>query len=207
MRRRALAILSLLSLLLCLASLAMWFRSHRVGEAWVFEPADLPAPAGSPPRWASGLRFYSYRWIASAGGRFQIIEKLLMTSRNDTSRQTRLGYQRNSVGWLQDRAYLRDNDPSEKYWVLPGVEIGWRPIVFTNNSMRVGYRNLIIAWRVPTLFFAILPALWVWRRWCAHVRLRKRQRLNLCPTCGYDLRATPSRCPECGTPASVEAKR
>lgn len=53
---------------------------------------------------------------------------------------------------------------------------------------------------------ALLPATVVPAGWLVRHRNRQRRRgRGLCPGCGYDLRATPERCPECGAPATAGA--
>jgi hypothetical protein len=46
---------------------------------------------------------------------------------------------------------------------------------------------------------AAVPAWWVFRR----AGQQWQGVAGLCPACGYDLRASPGRCPECGTPAAA----
>jgi hypothetical protein len=59
-------------------------------------------------------------------------------------------------------------------------------------SVHVSYWLVFLVAALPILFW-MLVAFWRWRR------AVRRARCRLCVTCGYDLRATPDRCPECGT--------
>ena len=55
-------------------------------------------------------------------------------------------------------------------------------------------------WSLVCLF-GIAPAVWFGRhgrRWRVRQTSARRARLGLCPACGYDLRASSNRCPECG---------
>jgi hypothetical protein len=63
---------------------------------------------------------------------------------------------------------------------------------------RMSYTGMIRTYSIPfwfpSILFVILPLLQL-RRVVNNIRRRKR---GHCPNCGYDLRASPTTCPECG---------
>jgi len=61
--------------------------------------------------------------------------------------------------------------------------------------------NVVFPHWLVALPFAVIPA------WHIPSAARRRRRLTrgLCPQCGYDLRGSPGRCPECGSGSSAPA--
>jgi hypothetical protein len=77
----------------------------------------------------------------------------------------------------------------------------WGHRVRSIFGVRYAEWQLNLPYTYAALACLALPALWLIRR----VRLRNRSP-GLCPSCGYDLRATPGGCPECGqAPAGADA--
>jgi hypothetical protein len=81
-----------------------------------------------------------------------------------------------------------------------GSVLGWFYAGRHDSPVSVSKWVTMPTWFVAGLF-AVLPALWVRGR----LVRRQNRRRGHCPACGYDLRATPSRCPECGQVSVAKA--
>jgi len=75
-----------------------------------------------------------------------------------------------------------------------GALISWPVYRYPKNFIRLNVSYWVA---VPALAF--LPGMWLF---CV-VRQGPRTRPGKCVKCGYDIRASKDRCPECGTPIPV----
>ena len=150
-RRRIFTAHSVLSLLLCVATLALWVRSY-----WRLDCVYYSQDEEST---VSVLALHGHVQAAVLKGATLGVGRLTHASESARS-----------------------------------YNIGFGPFGFSYQSLSMIHVISLPHWFLA-LLFAILPAL----RLRALVRSRRLSRIGHCPRCGYDLRATPERCPECGT--------
>jgi hypothetical protein len=179
MARRLLNLLTALSLLLCVAVVTLWVRS-----CWA---RDRLAYARSTPRTG---RLHVFE-LTTGGGVLLVSVSGFNSSRHVGKRGIALetGEPENPAHWV--------GLPTRLGFGLETYDSG------AHHPLRVWYWLLAVPLWLPAAMLALGPAARL------HRRGRRRCRTGLCTACDYDLRATPDRCPECGTmpPASPADRR
>lgn len=217
MRRWAFSLLASASLLVCVCAIILWIRSYRVAEdvRWKaktgseYEVRFLAsgngiASIGRVRKWADVLPIY-VDWAGGGGlgtshGHFRISweyglgRPVTVEFHDDTPVWS---YTRHD--WPEFNRYLRADRQAVLGWQYyrqrSSQPLGDAPVIATvyhdTTALCIPYWGLVTA-------AALLPAAWLLATLRRMVRGRRIGR-GLCAACGYDLRATPDRCPECGT--------
>jgi hypothetical protein len=181
MRRKLFHVIAGLSLLLCVATAGFWVRSY-----W----------------WLDGLSHFrkSISDVRTDGvccgwGTVMLVHQVLTPTTTESN-----------VLSLRFPRWLASSDPNPEVSMGRALSIartegferaglGWRHGQKTwNLGTMSDERVLFLPCWLLVLVFAVLPV-----SWCrSELRRRRRAKVGLCPKCGYDLCATPNRCPECG---------
>ena len=173
MRRRLLTIASALSLVLCVASVGLWVRSYRHHDMVIVRHLELQ-PGGDQVGtfWSISFRA-SVVYFGHGRGAFSTNAAggIHLISDRVTPSPWDSGFNTGNVKWQFLRLAWVDDTRGRDYT-----------------------RFLTIPTWLLVCLFAAPPIAWAsrWRE------LRKRTAKGLCLQCGYDLRATHGRCPECG---------
>lgn len=183
-RRRLFTIVSAISLVLCFATVGLWVRSY-----WRHDSVtNVRLVQGA--RASFGASSFPGTLELSAGR---------LRAQTLPPGAAPLGWSIRSHGYpdapsLQQLAQLLTTDPN-----LSSREVaGFGFLKYRQSNPRLPLieiqRISIPHWSLA-IVFAIGPTFWFFG---PHRRRAKRAKLGLCRTCGYDLRASRDRCPECG---------
>jgi hypothetical protein len=86
-------------------------------------------------------------------------------------------------------------EPPPADWQSPR----WIALLGMSRDKRVS----LLSVGAPVWFLVVLTAVAPVQKLLRTLTIRRRTRQGQCPACGYDLRATPDRCPECGETSRI----
>ena len=173
--RHVLTLLAVLSVLLFVATIAAWVQS-------------TSTRTNHRLRWVEGrtVRTYDINWQAGIlqVGRMTIWDYPEAMPDGWT-------YTAESIPHYAGALFKTEFSYFDRQWVYDT----------SRGAQRMTQSIEVPIWFV-TLLFLILPVVWT-IAWLRRRRVALRVRQGLCVACGYDLRESPSRCPECGTNIST----
>ena len=201
-RRRLLTFLSALSLILCLGTVGLWVRSYKTASTIVktsFHSSESDSAGGHTTLESrrGQITWVWYEWSQPGGfsGQHGIPGLRFFESEAKQSGRDR---------WLYSwETSINPHRVWRLYMLLGcGFHSEWDD-GDTRDEFVVTtvYRAAFVPYWLLAVAFTILPGLLLRRQ-----RKQRQLRMGLCPTCGYDLRATPQRCPECGRVTAQEAR-
>jgi hypothetical protein len=191
MKRRLFNLVAGVSLVMCLITAGIWMRWTVVGsrDGWerVWFVVNPPASGRDEIRCVGGA-LEMQRLRCAYGGTAVAIESHL----------------RNAITSYDTRWHRQPSQPTHTVW-WPGFNrqaLRFPESPAANITTTGVLTSFMLPLWIPAALTAVLPIMWLRR----FIQRHRRNVRGLCLRCGYDLRASPGRCPECGTMVAAEAR-
>lgn len=185
MLRKLAHVTAVLSLLLCVTVCALWVRGRRSAD------------------WFHWTQTREHEWrretlVAGRDGLYVSHQWFFFDNPGHARKYAEgLGVTR---GFSHAMSPPQKNPYSTTLWNRIGFGIK-QGTLLTDTEEEGPYRYIFSHAHVPYWFVLVVSSVPCWI-WLARARARRmsarRARLGQCTHCGYDLRASPERCPECG---------
>lgn len=178
------------SLVLCMAFVVLWVRSYWRVEGLTRDFCDLGSNRSR--LFAVG----SDRGLLGVSCTYSQFDPGAVVGVSDTGLGRRIEFADGGVAMDREKWVTSEQKiprpTMEHWWEYAGVHFQRYDGAYRFSSSRTWI--IIVRYWLVFLLSLIWPSIWA----AAGLRRRRRMRQGRCRKCGYDLRASPERCPECG---------
>jgi hypothetical protein len=192
---------------LFVAACVLWVRSFGRSDYYTAKSSGSRRPAAGRP-YELWIR---ERWIVSARGVLYAYREAFEGDTDDPTVAAIVSRRESEWGTSAAQDVVPQDLSRPGAGVHTRILLGWnwiwawheryaldsheRASSVSDDRIHVVHSAALIPWWFVSPPLALLPALWLRRR----LVTRRRPAMGRCLACGFDLRATPDRCPECGT--------